>query len=83
MLRKFLNDFVTAYIDDILIYTDGILEDHRQQVNLVLDKLQAAGLTLDVDKCEFEQKRVKYLGYVVDAEEGIIVNPDKVEAIDK
>jgi len=39
VLREFLDDFVTAYIDDILIYTDGTLEDHRQQVNLVLDKL--------------------------------------------
>ncbi|EFQ85053.1 hypothetical protein PTT_20128 [Pyrenophora teres f. teres 0-1] len=46
-----------------------------------MKKLQEAGLQLDIDKCEFEQKRVKYLGYIVDSEKGICVDPEKVEAI--
>ena len=54
VLREFLDDFVTAYIDDILIYIGGSLKDHRQKVNMVLDKLKVAGLILDIDKCEFE-----------------------------
>ena len=29
VLREFLDDFVTAYIDNILIYTGGSFEDHR------------------------------------------------------
>ncbi|KAF4475965.1 Transposon Tf2-8 polyprotein [Colletotrichum fructicola Nara gc5] len=47
-----------------------------------LPELQEAGLQLDVDKCEFEQKRVKYLGYIVDVDSGISVDPDKIEAIE-
>lgn len=81
VLREYLDNFVTAYIDDILIYSSGSIEDHRSKVNGVLDRLKVAGLTLDIDKCEFEQKRVKYLGYVVDTEQGIMVDPDKVKAI--
>lgn len=80
-LREFLDEFVSAYIDDVIIFTNGSLEDHRQQVLQVLKKLQEAGLQLDIDKCEFEQKKVKYLGYIVDSEKGICVDPEKVEAI--
>ena len=50
-------------------------------MNTVLDKLKVVRLILDIDKCEFKQKRVKYLGYIVDADEGVIIDPDKVEAI--
>jgi hypothetical protein len=46
-----------------------------------LKKLEEAGLQLDINKYEFEQKRVKYLGYIVDSEQGICVDPEKVEAI--
>jgi hypothetical protein len=30
-----------------------------------------AGLQIDINKCEFETKRVKYLRYIVEAEVGI------------
>jgi hypothetical protein len=36
---------------------------------------------VDIDKCEFETKRVKYLGYIIEAENGIRVDPDKIIAI--
>ncbi|KAK1914031.1 hypothetical protein P3342_007277 [Pyrenophora teres f. teres] len=59
VLREFLDEFVSAYIDDVIIFTNGSLDEHRQQVLRVMKKLQEAGLQLDIDKCEFEQKRVK------------------------
>jgi hypothetical protein len=40
-----------------------------------------AGLQIDIDKCDFEAKRVKYLRYIVEAEVGIQVDPDKIIAI--
>ena len=39
MLRDFLDDFYSAYIDDILIYTDGFLAQHKEQVKRVLQHL--------------------------------------------
>ncbi|KAI1507259.1 Dimer-Tnp-hAT dimerization containing protein [Pyrenophora tritici-repentis] len=57
------------------------LQDHRQKVGKVLQRLMDAGLQIDIDKCEFETKRVKYLGYIVEAEVGIQVDPEKVVAI--
>ena len=55
--------------------------EYQKQVLQVLKKLEEAGLQLDIDKYEFEQKRVKYLGYIIDSEQGISVDPEKVEAI--
>ena len=43
-LREYLDEFASAYLDDILVYSDGSLEDHRRKVKQVLQKLQDAGL---------------------------------------
>src|ERR1700742_367100 len=42
-LQDYLDEFCSAYIDDILIYSDGSLKDHRQKVKQVLQRLQDAG----------------------------------------
>lgn len=47
VLREFLDDFVSAYVDDIIIYSCGTIEDHRRKVNAVLTKLQEAGLQFE------------------------------------
>jgi hypothetical protein len=81
ILRKFLNDFVFAYINDIIIFTNEFLQNHKNQILRVIKKLKDAGLQFDIDKCEFKQKKVKYLGYIINLENGISVDPKKVEAI--
>ena len=55
--------------------------DHRRKVAKVLQKLQNAGLQCDIDKSEFEQNSVKYLGFIIRAGEGVHVDPKKVEVI--
>ncbi|EFZ04205.2 Pol [Metarhizium robertsii ARSEF 23] len=80
-LQDYLDEFCSAYIDDILIYSDGSLKDHRQKVRQVLKRLRDAGLQVDIDKCEFETKSTKYLGFIVEAGKGIRVDPEKVQAI--
>jgi hypothetical protein len=81
MLRKFLDIFCSAYMDNVLIWTDRDYSDHMEKVGLVLGKLKAAGLNLDLSKCEFAVKETKYLGFIVTAGEGIKVDPAKVKAI--
>jgi hypothetical protein len=71
VLQDYLNDFVSAYVNDILIYSLGSLQDHRQKVGKVLQRLMDARLQININKCEFETKRVKYLRYIVEAEVGI------------
>jgi transposase InsO family protein len=80
-LRDYLDEFVSAYLDDILIFSGGTLTEHREHVNKVLRRLEEAGLQLDIDKCEFEVKSTKYLGFIVEAGKGIRMDPEKVKAI--
>jgi hypothetical protein len=71
VLQDYLNNFVSAYVDDILIYSLGSLQDHRQKVRKVLQRLIDARLQIDINKCKFKTKQVKYLRYIVEAEVGI------------
>ena len=80
-LRDYLDEFVSAYLDDILIFSSGSLDDHRRKVKKVLKRLQEAGLQLDIDKCEFETTSTKYLGFIIEAEKGIRMDPEKIVAI--
>src|SRR6266516_110839 len=81
VLRDYLNDFVSAYIDDILIFNSGSLFDHQEKVKKVLSKLQEANLQLDIDKYYFEVQKVKYLGFIIKTGEGISIDPKKVATI--
>lgn len=78
VLREYLDQFCTAYIDDILIYSDGSLENHRTKVKRVLAKLAETGLPIDIKKCEFEASSDKYLGYIIDAGSGLCMDPRTV-----
>jgi hypothetical protein len=49
----------------------------------VLQRLHEAGLKLDIKKSEFAFSKVKYLGFIISAGEGIKIDPGKVETIKK
>ena len=77
-LQPFLDRFATAYLDDILIYSDT-LGEHKENVRQALEQLQRPGLHLKPEKCEFKTE-VKYLGLII-GREGIKMDPEKVRAI--
>lgn len=68
-------------MDDVLVYTDGTEEQHWKVVQQILSRLEKAGLFLDVDKCDFLCREVKYLGYIIRAGESVTVDPAKVKTI--
>ena len=78
-LREYLDQFCTAYLDDILVYSNSE-EEHVMHVRKVLERLRKVGLFLDIKKCEFHKQEVKYLGLIVTTN-GIRMDPSKVEAI--
>ena len=79
VLQPYLNVFCTAYINDILIYSN-ILKEHWEHVNLVLNTLTAAGLHLDINKCQFKTQEVIYLDLIINTT-GICMNLSKVDTI--
>ena len=80
--RKYLDIFVTTYLDNILVYTKGTLKKHAEAVKKVLKVLQQADIRLRPDKCEFHKKEVKFFGSII-ITEGIRMDQEKVKTITK
>src|SRR5436190_3341927 len=81
VLFDYLNDFCTAYLDDIMIYSDNELK-HEEHVCKVLLRLHEAGLQADIKKSEFSVKHTKYLGFIISTN-GIEADPEKTSVIDQ
>jgi len=73
-------DTCIAYLDDTIIHS-ATLEQHLQNVELILQKLQGANLKLNPSKCFFLRTSVKFLGHIVSAE-GLQTDPEKTRLID-
>ncbi len=69
---------MAIYLIDLLI-AGSSEEDHLRTLEMVLVRLQNAGLKLKKDKCLFMALSVVYLGYLIDAD-GLHPIPDKVKA---
>uniref|UniRef100_A0A1A7ZLV7 Gypsy retrotransposon integrase-like protein 1 n=1 Tax=Nothobranchius furzeri TaxID=105023 RepID=A0A1A7ZLV7_NOTFU len=70
---------VLVYLDDLIVFGES-LEEHEERLIKVLDRLGEAGLKISLDKCQFCQPQVKYLGHVVSAQ-GVSPDPQKIEAV--
>jgi hypothetical protein len=75
VFMEYLDKFVVAFIDDILVFSK--MEDHEKHLRLVLEKLQSNKLYAKFSKCEFWLTKVAFLGHVISAG-GISVDPGKV-----
>ena len=74
-----MDKFVIVFIDDILVYSHTI-EEYELHLKIVLKKLREKKLYAKFSKCKFWIRKVAFLGQVV-SEEGIFVDPSKVEAV--
>ena len=54
VLYDHLNEFVIAYLDNILIYSKN-KEDHEKQIKKVLKRFQKKNFYLKLKKCEFHK----------------------------
>jgi hypothetical protein len=72
-------DFVSVYIDDILIFSET-LEDHLRHLKMVIERLQQCGLKLNLAKCRFCREEVEYLGHII-TRHGLKTNPALVAAV--
>ena len=66
-------------IDDIVVH-GRTQEIHDKRLHQVLDRLETANITLNLDKCEFIKSQIKILGNIV-SYNGISPDPEKVKAI--
>ena len=71
--------FVTIYLDDILIHSEDI-QTHINHLDIVLQRLSNAGLTLRGTKCHIGMSSVQYLGHVFSAN-GMSPDPNKTKVV--
>ena len=81
IFSKHLFNFVTVYLDDIIIYS-RTLKEHLEQLRTVFALLRKYRVKLKFKKCQFLCSEFKYLGYWV-SELGVQPNPEKVVALVK
>ena len=72
-------DFVSVYIDDVLVLS-RTLKEHWRHLDLVMKRLRKAGLKLQPAKCHFIQTEVEYLGHFI-SPEGLKTNKKLVAAV--
>jgi hypothetical protein len=70
---------VVAYLDDVLV-TGSTKQDHLQNLDRVMNRLETSGVTLKQSKCVFLAQSVEYLGHVID-QNGLHPSKEKVRAI--
>lgn len=78
-LRGLVNKYCFVYLDDIIIFGSTI-QQHNDNLGIVLQRLRELGLKIQPDKCEFLKPELEYLGHVITSE-GISPNPKKIEAV--
>ena len=70
---------ILCLVDDVLVFGSN-RKDHDTRLDAVMQRLQKAGITLNLTKCAFLKDEVKFLGHVIN-KNGIQADPEKISAI--
>ena len=68
-----------SYLDDCIVL-GKTFDDHLRNLHEVLQQFRDAGLKLKHSKCQFFQKEVSYLGFVINAE-GVLPDPSNTKKV--
>ena len=79
VFSRYLDKFVLVFLDDILSYSKNE-EEHEEHLRLTLQLFKEDQLYAKLSKCDFYRDRIHYLGHII-LDEGISVDPEKIEAI--
>src|SRR6266536_1664007 len=80
ILQEYLGKFVVVYLDDVIIYSKGSLEDHLDHIRQVFETLRRVNLKIKLKKCYFCLPNIHFLGHIV-GRNGIRPDPDKIEKV--
>ena len=69
-----------AYLDDILIITNGTLNEHEKEIDKILQRLNEENLAVNLQKCEFANEEIIWLGFTI-TPNGVTPAKQKCDAI--
>ncbi|WMV34737.1 hypothetical protein MTR67_028122 [Solanum verrucosum] len=79
VFKPFLDSFVIVFINDILVYSKSE-EEHADHLRIILGVLGKQKLYAKFSNCIFWLTSMAFLGHVV-SKEGVMVDPQKIEAV--
>jgi ribosome-interacting GTPase 1 len=79
ILGEYLNNFIIAYLDDIIIYLNSV-EEHKEHIKWVLRKLYKENILVAVKKYKFYTKKTNFVGFIIKLGQ-ISMDPKKIKAI--
>ncbi|RXW17945.1 hypothetical protein EST38_g7906 [Candolleomyces aberdarensis] len=80
-LAKFIGKFCHVYLDDIIVWSSS-LEEHKRNLQLILDAVRAHKLFLNAKKSVFCCTELKFLGHVI-GRDGIKPDGTKIDRVQK
>ena len=78
-IHEYFDVFCSIYLNNILIYNNDE-NKHTNQILKILYWLQEWDFYLDIDKCEFDSREMKYLDLIITSDD-VKMNSEKVKAI--
>ena len=79
LLKKYLDQFVLVFLDDILIYSASV-EEHVEHLRRVLEVLRAERLFAKSSKCELLRNSIEFLGQQISSD-GMAPTEAKLKAV--
>jgi hypothetical protein len=79
ILWDILDKYAITYLNNVLIYSESRF-NYRKYVRKIVKRLMDAGLQINVNKCEFDATKTKYLSLII-RPEGIEMDSEKIKAI--
>ncbi|PYH99742.1 hypothetical protein BO71DRAFT_313180, partial [Aspergillus ellipticus CBS 707.79] len=65
LLYKYLNNFYSVYLDNILIYLKNNIKEYCIYIKKLLVKFSKVSLYLDIRKYKFKYKKIKYFNFII------------------
>ena len=64
MLGEYLDEFVMAYLNNIIIYLNSEKE-YKKHIKWVLKRLQEEEMPVVIKKCEFFTRKTDFIGFII------------------
>ena len=79
VLGEYLNEFIIAYLDNIIIYSNS-KKEHFQYVKQVLQRLADKKMLVAIKKYEFHTTKTKFCRFIIKLGK-LSIDPKKIKAI--
>ena len=80
VLRDLLDITVLMYVNNILVFTIGSLEQHIKDIQVVFKRLSITTFKTAPKKCKFYKKSVKFLSFIIITDK-VRINLEKTRSI--